>query len=137
MTSPTTSAGTRYGPKPPGYESLGNALSEYAGGELTPARDRAVRTTIAASASFFGGSINPSDADLDLASIVVPVFDPTSEDSLNSGLVLRLGHLPQGMTGQQALEFVEAMQAAAAEVAKTLATTAAKDYNRYANAGLR
>ena len=122
---------------PAGYESLGNALSEYAGGELTPARDRAVRTTIAESASFFGGSIDPTDTDLDLASIVVPVFDPTSEESLNSGLVLRLGHLPQGITGQMALEFVESMQTAAAEVAKTLATAAAKDYNRYANAGLR
>ena len=122
---------------PAGYDALGHALSEYAGGELTPARDRAVRTTIAESASFFGGSITPSDTDLDLASIVVPVFDPTSEASLNSGLVLRLGHLPQGISGQQALEFIEAMQTAAAQVAETLATTAAKDYNRYANAGLR
>lgn len=122
---------------PAGYDALGHALSEYAGGELTPARDRAVRTTIAESASFFGGSIDPTDTDLDLASIVVPVFDPTSEESLNSGLVLRVGHLPQGITGQTALEFVEAMQTAAAQVAETLATTAAKDYNRYANAGLR
>ena len=122
---------------PAGYDALGHALSEYAGGELTPARDRAVRTTIAESASFFGGSIDPTDTDLDLASIVVPVFDPTSEESLNSGLVLRVGHLPQGITGQTALEFVEAMRTAAAEVAETLATTAAKDYNRYANAGLR
>ena len=122
---------------PAGYDALGHALSEYAGGELTPARDRAVRTTIAESASFFGGSIDPTDTDLDLASIVVPVFDPTSEASLNSGLVLRLGHLPQGISGQQALEFIEAMQTAAAQVAETLATTAAKDYNRYANAGLR
>jgi len=96
-----------------------------------------VRTTIAESASFFGGSITPSATDLDLASIVVTVFDPTSEASLNSGLVLRLGHLPQGISGQQALEFVETMQTAAAQVAETLATTAAKDYNRYANAGLR
>ena len=39
--------------------------------------------------------------------------------------------------GREALDTLEAMQAAAAEVAKTLATTAAKDYNRYANAGLR
>lgn len=122
---------------PAGYESLGAALAEYAGGELTPARDRAVRTTIAESGSFFGGSINPTDSNLDLASIVVPVFDPTSHEPLNSGLVLRLGHLPQGITGEQALEVVEAMKTAAAEVAETLANDASRDYKRYANAGLR
>lgn len=122
---------------PAGYESLSTALAEYAGGELTPARDRAVRTTIAESNSFFGGSIDPADSNLDLASIVVPVFDPTSQEPHNSGLVLRLGHLPQGITGEKALELVEAMQSAAAEVAETLANSASRDYKRYANAGLR
>src|SRR5690606_36237111 len=61
---------------PQGYAALGEALSEYAHGELTPARDRAVRTTIAGSGHFFGGAVQESDTAVDLASVVVPVFTP-------------------------------------------------------------
>lgn len=122
---------------PEGYAVLGEALGEWADGELTPARDRAVRTTIAQSGQFFGGSLTPEDTGIDLASIVVPVFDPTDEEPTNSGLVLRIAQLPQGVDGQTALEWVSALQDAAAEVQKNLANEAQKDYARYTAAGLR
>lgn len=122
---------------PLGYEELGEALSEYASGELTPARDRAVRTKIASAEQYFGSHLAPDDEGLDLASIVVPVFDPTDAELRNSGLVLRLGHLPQGMSGAAALQLVEAMKAAAEQIRERLQTTAARDYARYANSGLR
>lgn len=122
---------------PEGYAVLGEALAEWADGELTPARDRAVRTTIAQSGRFFGSSLSPDDTGIDLASIVVPIFDPTLDEPANSGLVLRLAQLPQGVDGKTALEWVSALQDAAAEVRKTLATGAQKDYSRYTAAGLR
>ncbi|MFI7495321.1 flavin reductase [Kocuria sp. M4R2S49] len=122
---------------PDGYAQLGEALSEYAGGELTPARDRAVRTTIAGAGHFFGGTISESDTGVDLASVVVPVFAPDTEEPTNSGLVLRLCHLPLGVDGATVQEWVRAMQDAAAETTDTLRTSARKDYARYAAAGLR
>ncbi|MFI7481202.1 flavin reductase [Kocuria sp. M1R5S2] len=122
---------------PDGYARLGEALSEYAGGELTPARDRAVRTTIAGAGHFFGGSVSASDTGVDLASVVVPVFAPDAGGPSNSGLVLRLCHLPSGVDGATVAEWVHVMQGAAAEVTETLRTGARKDYARYAAAGLR
>ncbi|MFF0903414.1 UNVERIFIED_CONTAM: flavin reductase family protein [Kocuria sp. CPCC 205316] len=122
---------------PEGYERLGEALSEYAGGELTPARDRAVRTTIAGASHFFGGSVEASETGIELASVVVPVFAPDAGELANSGLVLRLCRLPAAVDGATVQEWVRAMQDAAAEVTEALRTSARKDYARYAVAGLR
>ncbi|MER7798366.1 flavin reductase family protein [Microbacterium sp. NPDC096154] len=122
---------------PAAYDALSEALAEYAGGELTPARDRAVRGTIASAKACFGGSIEPGEQSVDLASIVAPVFDPASDDPRNSGLVLRLGNLPQGVAAESALEWVSALQDAAAEVRETLRTTAQRDYARYTASDLR
>lgn len=122
---------------PDGYAALGEALGEYALGELTPARDRAVRTTIAGSGHFFGGSVNESDTEIDLASVVVPVFAPDIDEPTNSGVVLRLCHLPSGVDASTVTEWINALQVAAAAVTEALATTACKDYARYAAAGLR
>jgi flavin reductase (DIM6/NTAB) family NADH-FMN oxidoreductase RutF len=122
---------------PAAYEALSGALAEYAGSELTPARDRAVRGTIAAAKACFGGSIGADEAAVDLASVVVPVFDPAADDAANSGLVLRLGNLPQGVPGAEALAWVTALQEAAAEVSETLRTTAQRDYARYTASNLR
>ncbi|GGF00024.1 flavin reductase family protein [Mycetocola zhadangensis] len=121
----------------PAYAALSDALSEYALAELTPARDREVRKTIAASRRCFGGSIEADESSIDLASVVVPVFDPDASELTNSGLVLRLGNLPAGVTAATAHEWVGALQAAAAEVTETLRTTAHRDYARYTAAGLR
>lgn len=120
-----------------GYERLGEALSEYGLTELTPARDRAVRGVIAESGRFFGGSIGDDETSLDLASVVVPVFDPNSDEPHNSGLVLRLGNLPQGVDAATVREWIAALQEAAAEVTETLRTTAQRDYDRYTAADLR
>lgn len=122
---------------PHAYATLGDALAEYAPGELTPARDRAVRGTIASAGACFGGTIAPDEASVDLASVVVPVFDPTTTAPANSGLVLRLGNLPQGVDGATALGWVAALTEAATQVRETLATTAARDYARYTAADLR
>ena len=42
-----------------------------------------------------------------------------------------------GVAAATAMEWVRALQAAAAEVKQTLVTSASKDYARYAAAGLR
>lgn len=120
---------------PEGYAALGEALAEWADGELSPSRDRAVRAVIAQSSRYFGGSVAPESTDVRLASLVVPVLDPATGE--NSGLVLRLAHLPQGVDGATALEWVATAKNAAQEVSRTLAGSAAKDYERYTAAGLR
>ena len=122
---------------PAAYASLSEALSEYALAELTPARDRAVRGTIASSRACFGGSIGPDEDSIDLASVVVPVFDPDATEPANSGLVLRLGNLPGGVDAETVHEWISALQAAATEVAESLRTTARRDYARYTSADLR
>ncbi|WP_345751336.1 flavin reductase family protein [Microbacterium rhizophilus] len=122
---------------PAAYDALSEALAEYAGSELTPARDRAVRGTIAAAKACFGGSIGGDETTADLASVVVPVFDPTADEKANSGVVLRLGNLPQGVSGTEARAWVTALQEAAAEVTETLRTTAQRDYARYTASDLR
>jgi len=128
---------SRPGGDPAAYAALSEALGEYALSELTPARDRAVRGAIAAAGACFGGSVDASETAVDLASVVVPVFDPAAEEPRNSGLVLRLGNLPQGVSGTAALEWVGALQEAAAEVRETLRTTARRDYARYTASDLR
>ncbi|MGO1529696.1 MAG: flavin reductase [Micrococcaceae bacterium] len=122
---------------PDGYAELGEALAEWADGELTPARDRAVRTTIAQSRRYFGGSVEDGDSDIDLASVVVPVFAPDTDQPTHSGLVIRLGNLPAKVDAAMVKEWSTALREAAAEVSRTLAGSAAKDYKRYAASGLR
>lgn len=122
---------------PAGYEELSEALAEWADAELTPARDRAVRTTIAQSRQYFGCSVDEGATDIDLASVVVPVLAPEASEPTNSGLVIRLGNLPSGVDAAMVREWAAALQEAAAEVSLTLAGSAAKDYRRYAAAGLR
>lgn len=122
---------------PAAYAALSEALAEYALGELTPARDRAVRATIASSRASFEGTIDPGESSIDLASVVVPVLHPDASEAANSGLVLRLGNLPQGVDAATVHEWIAALQEAAAEVTETLRTTAQRDYARYTSSGLR
>jgi len=121
---------------PEAYAALGEALAEYGMSELTPARDREVRAAIAAADACFGGAVDPAETAADLTSLVVPVLDPSGADR-NSGLVLRLANLPQGVDGATALAWVGELQAAADAVRTTLATTAARDHARYTQSGLR
>lgn len=122
---------------PDGYHALNDALGEYGLSELTPARDRAVRRVIAASGEYFGGTVEAGETDLHIASVVVPVLDPEAPQSRNSGLVLRLGSLPQGVDAATAHEWISALQQAAAEVTDVLRTTAARDFARYTSSDLR
>lgn len=122
---------------PAGYEELSEALAEWADAELTPARDRAVRNTIAQSRQYFGCWVDEGDTDIDLASVVVPVLAPDASEPTNSGLVIRLGNLPSRVDAATVREWASALQKAAAEVSRTLAGPAAKDYRRYTAAGLR
>ncbi|MBX7446346.1 MULTISPECIES: flavin reductase [unclassified Arthrobacter] len=128
---------SRINQDPAGYGELNEALAEWAGAELTPARDRAVRTTIAQSRQYFGCALDVADTNIDLASVVVPVFAPEADEPTNSGLVIRLGNLPSGVDAATVREWASALQEAAAEVSRTLAGPAAKDYRRYTAAGLR
>lgn len=120
-----------------GYSRLSEALREYGLGELTPVREREVRKVFAESYRYFGGSIGADETELNLASVVVPVFDPAEGPPCNSGLVLRLGHLPQGVDAAVAETWVEDLQQAADEVRATLASAAQRDYSRYQATGLR
>lgn len=117
------------------YEKLGEALNEYGLSELTPARDRAVRGVIAESGDCFGGSIADDESNLNLASIVVPVFAPNGGSEANSGLVLRMGNIPQGITATDAFTRITALQSAAAEITELLRDN--RDYSRYVNQKLR
>lgn len=118
------------------YAKLAEALHEYALGELTPARDRAVRSTLAASADFFGTEVPSADSDARVVSVSVPVFDPRTTEPTGFGLVLRLSQLPAGSVGRTS-EHITALQEAAAEVTQALAGPYSRDLERYVESGLR
>lgn len=119
------------------YANLTEALHEYALGELTPARDRVVRATIAESADFFGAGLPADDGSVRIDSLSVPVFDPDASPQTNSGLVLRLTSLPQDITHAQARDCIAALQDAASEVSQALAGPNRRDFERYLDSGLR
>ncbi|MGY1551327.1 flavin reductase family protein [Microbacterium sp. A588] len=113
------------------------ALHEYALGELTPARDRAVSSLIADAVDFFPSDEIVDDASESVVSITVPVFDPTVVAQTNSGLALRLGKMPEALNGAQVHERVAALRQGAAEVSEALAGVYRRDLERYLASGLR
>ncbi|MGM7668370.1 flavin reductase family protein [Microbacterium sp. A93] len=119
------------------HRAFGQALHEYSLGQLTPARDRAVRSAIARAADFFPSEPFVDDAPEHVITLTVPVFDPTTTPQTNSGLVLRLGSMRKTITSAQARERVAALQQAAAEVSESLAGPHRGDLERYLNSGLR
>lgn len=116
---------------------LSDALHEYALGELTPARDRAVRSAIAQTDDFFLVEPLALDDVVRVVSVTVPVFDPTASRPTNSGLALRLRPLHEVNTGAQVHDYATALQQAAAEVTRSLAAQGADELKRYQSAGLR
>ncbi len=120
-----------------GYVQLSEALREYGLGELTPVREREVRRVFAESHRYFGGSIGTEETGLNIASVVVPVFDPAEQSLRNSGLVLRLGNLPQGVDAETVAHWVNDLQQAADEVRDTLGSVAQRDFTRYRATELR
>lgn len=107
------------------YAGLTEAMREYAAGELTPARDRAVRAVIAGAAPFYGTCEIVDGETYDLGAIVVPVLGPDGAVTL----CLRLGQLPRGAEASRVRAWVAALQQAAARLARTLA---ARENDRYA-----
>jgi flavin reductase (DIM6/NTAB) family NADH-FMN oxidoreductase RutF/DNA-binding IclR family transcriptional regulator len=119
------------------HAQLTEALTEYALGELMPARERAVQGAIAPGVEFFGTDISDDEIEDDVVSITVPVFDPSVSELRGSGLSLRLSSLPGLSTGAQTRERVAALQTAAAEVRDALGGSHRADYDRYVGSGLR
>jgi flavin reductase (DIM6/NTAB) family NADH-FMN oxidoreductase RutF/DNA-binding IclR family transcriptional regulator len=107
------------------YAGLTEAMREYAAGELTPARDRAVRAVIAGAAPFYGTCEIVDGETYDLGAIVVPVLGPDGAVAL----CLRLGQLPRGAEASRVRGWVAALQQAAAGLSRTLA---ARENDRYA-----
>lgn len=101
---------------PYSYQDLREAIQEYGGGPLTPARDREVLGILNQAGAFFAPVEIAPTGRYDLGSIVVPVFGP--DDAL--AMCLRVRQVPAGMSGKVVSQWVELLQAAAAEVRDAL-----------------
>lgn len=100
----------------PKYSELHDAMREYATGELTPARERAVREVIAASSTFFE-TMDIEDGEVyDLGAIVVPVLAPDGQVAL----CLRASQLPGGVDASTVRTWIATLQEAASAVAHKL-----------------
>ena len=98
------------------YARMHEALAEYASGELTPARERAVRAVLAQTRHFFDDvDLLPSET-YDVGAVVVPVHGPDGRVAM----VLRATQLPTGVRGDVVAGWVEELQAAAAVVERDL-----------------
>lgn len=98
------------------YADLRAAMQEYAEGELTPARQRAVSGVITEASSFFVSCEIEEDETYDLGSVVVPVLAGDGTPAM----CLRLTQLPREVPGRQVLEWVAALEFAAGSVAREL-----------------
>ncbi|MCD4526612.1 flavin reductase [Nocardioides sp. cx-173] len=99
------------------YEALSEALIEYASGQATPARERALRAQISQFSSFYETLDIVDDEVYDLGSIVVPVRDPSGAIVMT----LRVRQLPRGVTGRTVNEWIDLVKDAAAGVERDLA----------------
>jgi flavin reductase (DIM6/NTAB) family NADH-FMN oxidoreductase RutF len=113
------------------YDRMHEALAEYAAGELTPARERAVRAAFAGARHVFADAEVEPDTTYDVGSIVVPVRGPDGAVAM----VLRTTQLPAGVPGRTVLSWIESVRAAAAAVQRDLAAGAgaesALDYRHW------
>ncbi len=98
------------------YERMHEALAEYASGELTPARERAVRGVLAQTRHFFDDVDLLPDETYDVGAVVVPVHGPDGRVAM----VLRATQLPTGVRGDVVAGWVEELQAAAVVVERDL-----------------
>ncbi|CAI9410084.1 flavin reductase [Nocardioides sp. T2.26MG-1] len=109
------------------YERLHEALAEYASGELTPARERAVRSVLAQTRHFFDDvDVLPGET-YDVGAVVVPVHGPDGRVAL----VLRATQLPAGVPGHVVGGWVDEVRAAAACVERDLANGGAEQATAY------
>lgn len=106
---------------------LSAALAEYASGDLTPARLRAVRQVIAGATERYElGELDPAQT-YGIRSISVPVRDPQGEVVL----VLRVTQLPSGSTGERVLGWIGALKNAAHGVERALSGTSVPELDDY------
>ena len=111
----------------PRYTDLKDAMREYAAGALTPARERAVKSVIAASSPFFE-TIDIEDGETyDLGAIVVPVLGPDDRVAL----CLRASQLPSGASAATVRGWVSTLRTAADEVSAQLRSSGRDDYSAY------
>jgi flavin reductase (DIM6/NTAB) family NADH-FMN oxidoreductase RutF/DNA-binding IclR family transcriptional regulator len=114
----------------PRYPDLRDAMREYAAGDLTPARERAVRSVIAQSSTFFE-TIDIQDGETyDLGAVVVPVLGPDGRVAL----CLRASQLPTGADAETVRGWVATLRGAAAEIAEQLHGSRCDDYWAYLQA---
>jgi flavin reductase (DIM6/NTAB) family NADH-FMN oxidoreductase RutF len=99
------------------YERLHAALDEYAAGELTPARERAVRAVLSETRHVFADAELDPDTTYDVGSVVVPVRGPDGVVAM----VLRVTQLPAGVPGRTVQAWIESVRGAAAAVERDLA----------------
>jgi flavin reductase (DIM6/NTAB) family NADH-FMN oxidoreductase RutF len=99
------------------YDRMHEALAEYAAGELTPARERAVRAVLAGTRHVFADAEVEPDATYDVGSVVVPVQGPDGAVAM----VLRVTQLPAGVSGRTVQAWIEGLRAAGAAVQRDLA----------------
>jgi flavin reductase (DIM6/NTAB) family NADH-FMN oxidoreductase RutF/DNA-binding IclR family transcriptional regulator len=121
------------GDGPVEYEQLGEALRDYATGELTPARERELRGLLASTRCFFEDRELVADETYRVGGIVVPVRNPEGDISM----VLRVTQLPAGATGAQVEEWIATVRQAAREVERHLAAAgraALRDYRAWYDA---
>lgn len=115
------------GDSPHDYEELKQAMREYASGQLTPAREREVRSVIAAMSPFFEILDLEDETRYDLGSIVVPILGPDG----HSVMVLRARQLPAQVTGSQIRRWVVALQDAARRVEERLRAAELERFETY------
>jgi DNA-binding IclR family transcriptional regulator len=94
------------------YRELHEAMQEYSSGELTPARERAVRAVVARMSRFFA-TVDLTDEELyDVGSVVVPVHNPEGDISM----VVRLTQLPRGVSGRTVKGWISRLKQAAGSI---------------------
>lgn len=118
------------GDSPHDYDVLKHAMREYASGQLTPAREREVRSVIAAMSPFFETLDLEDDTRYDIGSIVVPVLGPDGE----CVMVLRARQLPTQVAGSQIRRWVTSLQEAAQRVEAGLKAGALDRFESYRDA---
>ena len=101
----------------PQYAELHSAMREYAAGELSPARERAVRAVIASASQFFETAVVDENETYDVGAIVVPILGRDGR----AALCLRASQLEQATPGRQVLEWITTLKAAAAAAQNAMA----------------
>lgn len=101
------------------YRDLHNAMDEYASNELTPARERAIRSVIQDMSWFFAAGELIDDEVYDVGSVAVPVHNPEGDVSM----VVRLTQLPRRVDGRGVKHWIRELKEAASGIENELRGT--------------